>query len=383
MVTETAYKAAVWRGAGRDLTSPTADIFCRVIDNFGDAGVAWRLASQLALERGFNVRVFIDEPKVLAKIVPKMLTAQDPTIHEWDAASTATPASLVLSTFCCRIHDAYVEAMRTRPRKSVWINVEYLSAEPWVETHHKLPSLRPDGLVEYFFYPGFTEKTGGVLRERNLLPPPGGEGWREGVGAAKHLNEIKMFTASIFAYETECIHGLIAGMNDVGVPAKLVLPFGRLSEKMGLFAPQVFGSVALEPIPFTDQAGYDQLLARCDFNIVRGEDSFVRAQWAAKPFLWHIYPQAENAHTAKLQAWLERFGQCVSTPQFRADLTCFFHAWSAGDASTVRALWPTLYARRHAWQQACALWRARLKCQRDLTTQLIEFANKIASELQS
>ncbi len=331
--------------------------------------MAWRLASQLALERGFNVRLFIDAPAVLTKIVPSLLSAQHPTIHNWDDARDACPAALVLATFCCRIHDDYVAAMHASSRKSVWINVEYLSAEPWVEAHHKLPSLRPDGLIEYFFYPGFTQKTGGLLRERNLALP-----------AAALANEI--FTASVFAYETESIHALIAGMNDVGVAVKLLLPFGKLTEKMGLFAPQVLGCVTLEPIPFTDQAGYDLLLARCDFNIVRGEDSFVRAQWAAKPFLWHIYPQAENAHVTKLQAWLERFGAHVPTAQFRGDLACFFHAWNACEPTIIRALWPALYARREAWQRACVAWRNELTAQPDLATQLIEFANKIASELQ-
>jgi uncharacterized repeat protein (TIGR03837 family) len=351
------------------LAARTADIFCRVIDNFGDAGVAWRLGVQLALEHNFSVRIFIDLPAVLAQIAPQVLSAVHPKIHHWNEADSATPAALVLSTFSCRVPEAYIRAMHAQSKKPVWINVEYLSAEPWVETHHKLPSLRPDGLVEYFFYPGFTEKTGGLLREKSLQLPQ-----------KPKPNEI--FTASVFAYETESIHALIAGMNDVGDPVKLLIPFGKLSEKMGLFAPQVLGSVTLEPIPFTDQAGYDQLLARCDFNIVRGEDSFVRAQWAAKPFLWHIYPQEENAHVAKLHAWLERFGAEIPTAQFRGDLACFFQAWNAYEPTIIRALWPTLYARRDAWQRACEVWRTRLTAQRDLASQLIEFANKIASELE-
>jgi uncharacterized repeat protein (TIGR03837 family) len=405
LVAETLSAVALWGGAGGALSLKTADIFCRVIDNFGDAGVAWRLGAQLTLEHDFLVRIFIDLPEVLAKIAPQVFNPAHPTIHHWNEADTAEPAELVLSTFCCRVPEAYVGAMHAQPKKPVWINVEYLSAEPWVETHHKLPSLRPDGLIEYFFYPGFTEKTGGLLREQilrvpfNATPASFHVEQRE-TSLSETQNGIQntdcplpdsslrfessnpIFTTSVFAYETESIHALIAGMNDVGVPVKLLVPFGRLSEKMGLFAPQVLGCVVLEPIPFTDQAGYDQLLARCNFNIVRGEDSFVRAQWAAKPFLWHIYPQAENAHVAKLQAWLERFGAQIPTAQFRGDLACFFQAWNAQEPTIIRALWPTLYARREAWQRACVLWRARLSAQPDLATQLIEFANKISSELQ-
>ena len=42
------------------------DLFCRVIDNWGDAGVCWRLARQLVRERGAQVRLWIDQPQVLA-----------------------------------------------------------------------------------------------------------------------------------------------------------------------------------------------------------------------------------------------------------------------------------------------------------------------------
>ncbi|MBY0444112.1 MAG: elongation factor P maturation arginine rhamnosyltransferase EarP, partial [Burkholderiales bacterium] len=36
------------------------DIFCRVIDNYGDIGVCWRLARQLSFEHGFAVRLMVD-----------------------------------------------------------------------------------------------------------------------------------------------------------------------------------------------------------------------------------------------------------------------------------------------------------------------------------
>ena len=36
------------------------DVFCRVVDNYGDAAVCWRLARQLADEHGARVRLWID-----------------------------------------------------------------------------------------------------------------------------------------------------------------------------------------------------------------------------------------------------------------------------------------------------------------------------------
>ena len=49
------------------------------------------------------------------------------------------------------------------------------------------------------------------------------------------------------------------------------------------------------------------MLWACDFNFVRGEDSLVRAIWAGKPFVWQIYPQDDNAHYAKLEAFLDTY----------------------------------------------------------------------------
>ena len=40
---------------------PDWDVFCRVIDNFGDIGVCWRLARQLAGDFALHVRLWVDD----------------------------------------------------------------------------------------------------------------------------------------------------------------------------------------------------------------------------------------------------------------------------------------------------------------------------------
>ena len=60
-------------------------------------------------------------------------------------------------------------------------------------------------------------------------------------------------------------------------------------------------------LPFFTYDKYEELLALCDFNLVRGEDSFVRALLLGKPFLWHIYPQEGNTHIKKLESFLEKY----------------------------------------------------------------------------
>jgi uncharacterized repeat protein (TIGR03837 family) len=67
-----------------------------------------------------------------------------------------------------------------------------------------------------------------------------------------------------------------------------------------------YGNLHVERIPFLPQSEYDKVLWTADLNFVRGEDSVVRAIWAGKPLVWQIYPQTEDTHLIKLQAWLAR-----------------------------------------------------------------------------
>src|SRR4051794_32643440 len=153
------------------------DIFCRVVDNFGDVGVAWRLARQLGREHGKDVRLWVDDLTVLAKLRPEIDVAYDvQRLEGVEVARVREPfvadeiADVVVETFGCDPPDGYVLAMAAREPKPRWINLEYLSAEDWVEGSHALPSPNPRlPLVKHFFFPGFTRKTGGLLRERELL----------------------------------------------------------------------------------------------------------------------------------------------------------------------------------------------------------------------
>ena len=88
------------------------------------------------------------------------------------------------------------------------------------------------------------------------------------------------------------------------------------------------GALHVQVIPFVEQDAYDRLLWCCDFNAVRGEDSFVRAQWAGRPMLWHIYRQEENAHWLKLDAFLGLYRKALP-PAAGAALGALWHAWNA------------------------------------------------------
>ena len=121
------------------------DIFCKIVDNFGDIGVCWRLARQLQLEHGLQIRLWIDDLSVAQKIIFSLNDKKTSQvcdgikIEKWRAASDFSQAAdVVIEAFACELPSAYLVAMAQQ--KSKWINLEYLSAENWVDDFHAKPS---------------------------------------------------------------------------------------------------------------------------------------------------------------------------------------------------------------------------------------------------
>ncbi len=331
------------------------DVFCRVIDNYGDIGVCWRLAAQLGA-RGHEVRLWVDDPSSLAWMAPA--GAAGVQLVRWAAPlPDLEPGDVVVEAFGCDPPPHFVERMAAR--RPAWINLEYLSAEDYVERSHGLPSPQRNGLTKWFFYPGFTPRTGGLLREPGLAQARQAfdrGAWLAAQGIAPRAGER---LASLFCYETDQLPPLIDRL--AGQPTLLLAapgPAQRLLEAL----PTLPAGIRVHRLPWLTQPDYDRLLWSCDLNFVRGEDSFVRAQWAGTPFVWHIYPQDDGAHAAKLGAFLDRFG---AAPPLRA-------LWQAWNKLT---LWPDQLPPCPDWAAACAGWRDTLLAQDDLLTQLENFAS--------
>ncbi|WP_427911809.1 elongation factor P maturation arginine rhamnosyltransferase EarP [Ramlibacter sp. MMS24-I3-19] len=341
------------------------DIFCKVIDNHGDIGVCWRLAADLA-DRGDTVRLWIDDAGALAWMAP----AGQPGVEvlPWSAAHTAEPADAVIEAFGCELDEAFVAAIaratQARCRQPAWINLEYLSAEAWVERCHALPSPVLSGpgrgLVKRFFYPGFTSRTGGLLREPDLLRRQqefDRAAWLTRHGIAWRGERV----ISLFCYEPPGLRRWFQSVAASGEPILLLVTPGRATAAMRslIDAGEPTGAVTLHWLPALPQREYDHLLWASDFNFVRGEDSLVRALWAARPFAWHIYPQADGVHEAKLDAFLDWM-------QAPASLRQLHRAWNFGDVEPAEAAWVD-------WQAAVRQARERLLAQADLVTQLKAF----------
>lgn len=371
-----------------------ADIFCRVVDNYGDIGVCWRLARRLAQGRGWDIRLWVDDLASFARIQPGIDAAAShqrfggvDIVHWSDTPDPALAArDVVIEAFACDPPAAFLDSMRQR--HPVWINLEYLSAEAWVESCHGLPSQRPDGLVKHFYFPGFTAATGGLLREPGLSQER--DAWQAsvadqnaflqslGVGEAILAQRVAgARTVSLFCYPSAPIAGLVQALAADPRPSVLLAPEGV---GPGLEAAcSMPGAPLLARLPFVAQPDFDRLLWACDLNFVRGEDSFIRAAWAARPLVWQIYPQDENAHLEKLEAWLARY----PAPDGAQDLIrAWNQAGSDQDAAQTQArltsaLAPAVW---QAWAEAARDWDASQAAQPDLAENLADFCADLAKK---
>lgn len=370
------------------------DIFCHVVDNYGDVGVCWRLAKQLVAEYDCELRLWIDDldtfnrlcaadDNTVSKSTP--LLVQGVSIHYWPAIwPEVTPADVVLETFGCELPPAYIAAMAARDVKPCWLNLEYLSAEAWVAGCHGLPSPQPNGLQKYFFFPGFSPSTGGLIREVDLIARR--RAFQQSDSSRRlFLNRIGInpepdsFLLSLFCYENPALASWLTALSGGEASYHIVVPEGRIGanvcdwlgrDEYALGEVYRRGQLNVQFIPFLSQIDYDLLLWSCDFNVVRGEDSFVRAQWAGSPFLWHVYPQQDGAHLVKLDAFLSAYYAGLSAEHCSA-LASFWRAWNNGESVSldqVAKVVGKLDLAGHAEQ-----WCSHLEGQNNLAESLVQF----------
>jgi uncharacterized repeat protein (TIGR03837 family) len=369
----------------------TWDIFCKVVDNFGDAGVCWRLARILHREHGLHVRLWIDDPATLRALHPaldataSLQHADGITVCCWqDAAPLPDDAAVVIEAFGCGLPDGYVAAMAANTRPPLWIVLEYLSAESWVDEHHGLSSPHPRlPLPRYFFFPGFTPASGGLLRESDLLSRRAAFDvpafWRRAVFKGRAITGVTedTLTVSLFAYADAPVAELLAAMAQDAKPVVLVVPGDSLLPAVRSFfavaaddrGPWRRAALEVHALPFLPQEGYDELLWACDLNFVRGEDSFVRAQWAGRPLVWQPYRQEDGAHQRKMQAFLDRYGAGLAPA---AALGEFWRCWN-GDPAGIGRAWPALRAARQDLALHAGRWARDLAGSSDMARQLVEF----------
>jgi len=368
--------------------NPSFDIFCRVIDNHGDLGVCWRLCADLA-QRGHSVRLWVDDASALDWMAPQGCAGIE--VHGWptdemlQALSQAAHfqvAHVVIEAFGCELPQVF-QALMVRGTPPVWINLEYLSAEDYVARSHGLASPvmsgPAKGCIKWFFFPGFTSNTGGLLREPNLAQRQAAfkpEAWLTQLSLPLRPQAQRV---SLFCYEPAALGHWLQQLAAQAIPTDMLVAPGRPHAatqaalhrlgwpdaahawQQGASATQ--GTLALHPLPYLSQSDFDHLLWSCDLNMVRGEDSLVRALWAGQPFAWHIYPQDDNAHHDKLLA----FESAIGMP---TDLRHFHAIWNGLETGQLPALSRTAIEDWRHWSRQV---QTGLHDQTDLTSQLLCF----------
>ena len=374
------------------------DIFCKVIDNFGDIGVCWRLCADLA-RRGHTVRLWVDDASALAWMAPGALEGRWPGVqvrnwadaHKPSALTDLPPADVWVEGFGCEIAPEFIASRaiitRTRGKNEhkppVWINLEYLSAEAYVERCHALPSPvmqgPAQGWTKHFYYPGFTAHTGGLLREPDYLArqtafdATARSTWLAQQRIPWHGQRL----VSLFCYEPPALAALLQGLMDGAAPTLLLVTPGRAQRAVQTalaqmdIAPTGAGALALHWLEPLTQTEFDALLWACDLNLVRGEDSLVRAIWAGKPWLWHIYPQDDGAHADKLNALLD---QMQAPDSLRAAQLAWNNLSDVAGPGQAKPDWSSLPLAE--WSAAAHDWRRTLLQADDLSSQLTNFVLK-------
>ena len=348
------------------------DLYCRVVDNFGDAGVAWRLAADLA-RRGERVRLAIDDPRPLAWMAPGGAVGVE--VGPWEGPA-GTPPDVIVELFGAGLPEPVEETAAGATPPILVVNLEHLSAESYVERSHGLPSPRvlSSGrtLTTWFYFPGFTSRTGGLLREAALLARRSAfdaEAWLASQGVRARDGERRV---SLFCYPNEAIGALLESLADE--PTLLLLTPGHAADQVAdrLGSGMTLGRLRAARLRALSQLDFDHLLWSCAINFVRGEDSLVRAVWAGVPFVWQLYPQPDGAHAAKLDAFLDLF-LAGADARLARSLRPLFARWNGIGAWTGALELPDA-ALGLAWLRHCRAWRDDLASRPDLATSLMEFA---------
>lgn len=327
----------------------TLDIFCEIIDNYGDIGVVYRTAKELQkIFPKSKIRAFLNKLDEFKKINSQVLDLPSQNIdgieyitfdYLRDNANELLTAQVIIEAFGCQIPKEYIEI--AYDNSELLINLEYLSAEDWIEDFHLQSSPLGRGkLKKVFFMPGFTEKSGGVIADSNYLERIQRVLENKEFYEKKYLSDIEdrenKIIGTLFSYEknfTPLLEDLKKLDKDVVILAMGEKTQDSLRKILKNFSIEDFrnslkyGKIEIRFLNFLNQEEYEELINIVDFNFVRGEDSFIRAVLTGKPYMWHIYCQEEYAHMDKIEGFLDKYRRVIenfSDEDFLLNMEKFF-----------------------------------------------------------
>ena len=326
-------------------------VLCKVVDNYGDIGVCWRMSRRLKKIAPQNIiSLVVDDLVSFNKICDSVdvkaavQTVEGVEIFDWNKAdfcheqfslNDGERLSFILECFQCGRPDWMEKILfeEKLERTVQIIMIDYLTAEKYAEDFHCLKSLTRSSKVQKVnFMPGFTDATGGLIID---------DEWKD-LPVYNKDGPVLVFTYTMGT-------GLLEGLQ-------------------------------LKQLPYLNQPDWDKMMRQCSALIIRGEESMSRACLSGIPFIWQAYPQTEEYHLVKVKALLERMKPHFEEGAFEV----VEKAWvlvntSLRGANAVSdvAIQNFLNA-RHTLVPYFQSFSQSLQKNGDLCTNLMTFINKIA-----
>lgn len=315
-------------------------ILCDVVDNFGDIGFVYRLSRNIfQLNPEIKLRLVVNNLASFSKMAPDI----NPNIAEqifnswkifdWNKTElcfkefSENPPKIILQCFQCKRPFWLDDILFSEnfSQKVQIVNLEYLSAEDWVDDFHMLKSgTRSVFVKKVNFMPGFTAKTGGLILDKPFINFLYSNRTFKNQNALERIkkdlsaqefeffkNE-NIFCVSVFLYEKDFSPQIKA--------LKLYQDF--VKQKNPEFKVHIFlansvhlknfendckqNKIEFSHLNYLEQQNWDAFLTLCDFNFVRGEDSFSRAVLSGIPFFWQSYVQDDEFQLVKVNAFLQK-----------------------------------------------------------------------------
>ena len=291
-----------------------------------------------------NLRIIVDNLDSFNLLCPEIdpskeeQTANGWTIYNWNADTTClnafrkNPPHIIIECFQCGRPDWLEELLFTEKVPNIVniIMLDYLTAEDYAESFHKLQSLTRSARVQKVnFMPGFTDKTGGLILDKPFLSAlqkqnrPNPKAIKDTFNAIffSYPRDWKPAIKAFNRFNREHCNGSLNVMLAKGAGYESFLEayknFNNPDKNL------TSGDFCLTELPFMPQTEWDNLLTRTPLLFIRGEDSLSRACLCGVPFVWHAYPQTEEYQLVKVQALLERMRPHFSPEDFECVEGCW------------------------------------------------------------
>ena len=325
-------------------------VLCKVVDNFGDIGVVWRLCCQLSNQiekENFTskINLIVDDLVSFNKICNSVDSnksfqiVDNINIFNWNdeklcydefSKNDGENLSVILEVFQCG-RPSWMEKILFEEKLNRTVQIimiDYLTAEKYAEDFHCLQSLTRSSKVQKVnFMPGFTNKTGGLIidseweqlcdykNNKTLLCFTYDRNWDALANACKKSNYIeKVLIAPGKGFESlkKSFYsdlGFITNPKNGRVKALSKACLGTYFIKDS--------NLRIEELSFMNQNEWDKMLKNCGGLFIRGEESMSRACLSGIPFVWHAYPQSDEYQLIKVRALLERMSVHFKCEDFK------------------------------------------------------------------